>query len=107
MSPDRVSQTRTGFLVEEGESSRFFDSDEESQMVLASSEGGLYVALPAGHSVEQYHFEGALHGHNLKLTPGLVLLEPTQVTRTANLLSAPPVESGRNHYREQARRTRA
>jgi bacterial leucyl aminopeptidase len=86
-------QTRTGFLVEEGESSRFFDSDEHSQMVLASSEGGLYVALPAGHSVEQYHFEGALHGHNLKLTPGLVLLEPTQVTRTANLLSAPPVES--------------
>jgi bacterial leucyl aminopeptidase len=86
-------QTRTGFLVEEGESSRFFDSDEESQMVLASSEGGLYVALPAGRSVEQYHFEEALHGHNLKLMPGMVLLEPTEVTRTANLLSAPPVES--------------
>lgn len=86
-------QTRSGFLAEEGESSRFFDSDEESQLVLASSEGGLYVALPAGRSVEQYHFEEALHGHNLKLTPGRVLLEPTEVTRTANLLSAPPVES--------------
>jgi bacterial leucyl aminopeptidase len=86
-------QTRTGFLVEEGESSRFFDSDEESQMVLASSEGGLYVALPAGRSVEQYHFEEALHGHNLKLSPGMVLLEPAEAAQRANLLSAPPVES--------------
>ena len=87
-------QTRTGFLVEEGESSRFFGGDEESQMVLASSEGGLYVALPASRSVLQYHFEGTLHGHNLKLTPGRVLLEPaTEVTQTANSLSTPPVEA--------------
>jgi bacterial leucyl aminopeptidase len=39
-------QTRTGFMVEEGESSRFFDSDEESQMVLASSEGGYTSPCP-------------------------------------------------------------
>ncbi len=39
--------TRTGFLVEEGGSSGFFDREEDSRMVLASSEGGLYVALPA------------------------------------------------------------
>jgi bacterial leucyl aminopeptidase len=84
-------QTRTGFLVEEGESSRFFDRDEESRMVLASSEGGLYVALPAGRSVEQYHFEEALHGHNLKLSPGMVLLEPAGVAQRANSLSAPPI----------------
>jgi bacterial leucyl aminopeptidase len=86
-------QTSTGFLVEEGESSRFFDREEESRMVLASSEGGLYVALPAGHSVEQYHFEETLHGHNLKLSPGRVLLEPFGMAQRANLLSAPPVES--------------
>jgi leucyl aminopeptidase len=86
-------QTRTGFLVGEGESSRFFDRDEESRMVLASSEGGLYVALPAGRSVEQYHFRETLHGHNLKLSPGMVLLEPAEAAQTANLLSAPPVES--------------
>ena len=86
-------QTRTGFLVEEGESSRFFDKEEESRMVLASSEGGLYVALPAGRSVEQYHFEETLHGHNLKLSPGMVLLESTEVTQKANLLSAPPIEA--------------
>ena len=86
-------QSRTGFLVEEGESSRFFDRGEESRMVLASLEGGIYVALPAGRSVEQYHFQETLHGHNLKLTPGVVLLEPAEVAQTANLLSAPPVES--------------
>src|SRR5215210_2584677 len=80
-------QTRTGFLIEEGESTRFFDSDEESRMVLASSEGGLFVALPAGRSVEQYHFPETLHGHNLKLMPGVVLLEPAEVAQTVNLLS--------------------
>ncbi|HEX5913161.1 MAG TPA: M28 family peptidase, partial [Rubrobacter sp.] len=62
-------------------------------MVLASSEGGLYVALPAGRSVEQYHFEETLHGHNLKLSPGMVLLGPAEVAQRANLLSAPPVEA--------------
>jgi hypothetical protein len=86
-------QTRTGFLVEEGESSRFFESGEESRMVLASSEGGLFVALPAGRSVELYHFEETLHGHNLKLSPGMVLLEPTEAAQTASLLSAPSAES--------------
>jgi bacterial leucyl aminopeptidase len=80
-------QTRTGFLVEEGESSRFFDRDEESRMVLASSEGGIYVALPAGRSVLQYHFEGALHGHTVKLMPGMGLLEPSGVQQTTNLLA--------------------
>jgi bacterial leucyl aminopeptidase len=60
---------------------------------LASSEGGLYVALPAGRSVEQYHFQETLHGHNLKLAPGMVLLELAEAAQTANLLSAPPVES--------------
>jgi bacterial leucyl aminopeptidase len=85
-------QTRTGFLVEEGESRGFFDRDEESQMVLASSEGGLYVALPADRSVLQYHFEEVVHGHILKLTPGMGLVEPSEVNRTAqraNLLSSP------------------
>ena len=83
-------QTRTGFLVEEGESSRFFEGEEEGWMVLASSEGGLYVALPAGRSVLQYHFEEALHGHTVKLMPGMGLLEPSgmnQAAKAANLLA--------------------
>jgi bacterial leucyl aminopeptidase len=80
-------QTRTGFLMEEGESSRFFDREEESQIVLASSEGGLYVALPAGRSVLEYHFEEALHGHTVKLMPGLGLLEASGMNQAANLLA--------------------
>jgi bacterial leucyl aminopeptidase len=80
-------QTRTGFLVEEGESSRFFDRDEESRMVLASSEGGIYVALPAGRSVLQYHCEEALHGRTVKLMPGMVLLEPSGMNPATNLLA--------------------
>jgi bacterial leucyl aminopeptidase len=89
-------QTRTGFLVEEGESSGFFDKEEESRMVLASSEGGLYVALPADRSVLEYHFEEVVHGHILKLTPGKSLLEPFEVNetaQTANLLASPLAEA--------------
>ena len=86
-------QTRSGFLAEEGESTRFFDRDEESRMVLASSEGGLFVALPAGRSVEQYHFSETLHGHNLKLSPGMVLLDPAQTTNSLSALSAESVLS--------------
>ncbi len=89
-------QSRTGFLVEQGESSRFFDREEESQMVLASSEGGLYVALPADRAVLQYHFEEALHGHNLKLMPAMVLLEPSEVNQTANLVASPLAEAALN-----------
>src|SRR5215217_64094 len=78
-------QTRTGFLAPEGESVSFFGVDEESRWVLASSEGGLYVALPAGRSVEEYHFEEAMHGHNLKLMPGMALLEPLGQSQAADL----------------------
>src|SRR5215212_5031362 len=81
-------QTRTGFLIEEGESTRFFDRDERAWIVLASSEGGIYAALPAGSSVLEYHFEGALHGHTVKLMPGMGLLESSGAHQAANLLSS-------------------
>jgi leucyl aminopeptidase len=41
-------QTRTGFLLEEGESSRFFGRGGESRWVLASSEGGFMSPCPRG-----------------------------------------------------------
>ena len=47
---------------------------------------------PAGASVEDYHFRGAQHGHNLKLAPSPGLLEPCRPT------GSPPVraaEAGR------------
>ena len=44
--------------------------DEPSaRHVLASTSEGLYVALPAGESVDSLHLGSARHGHNLKLTP--------------------------------------
>lgn len=88
-------QTRTGFLNPQGQSSSFFIRDEESKWVLASSPEGLYVALPGDRSVEEYHFEDAHHGHNLKLLPDLSLLEPFgegNNARSAGFLQAPTVE---------------
>ncbi|MGL5942864.1 MAG: M20/M25/M40 family metallo-hydrolase [Waterburya sp.] len=88
-------QTRTGFLNPQGQSRSFFVSDEESKWVLASSPEGLYIALPGDRSVEEYHFEEAYHGHNLKLLPDLSLLEPfgeDNNARTASFLQAPTVE---------------
>ncbi|MDQ3586919.1 MAG: M28 family metallopeptidase [Actinomycetota bacterium] len=67
-------QVRTGFLAEEGASRAHFASDEEEASVLASSPDGLYVAIPAGLSVEHYHFEEARHGHTEKLLPNPALL---------------------------------
>ncbi|MFB2772748.1 M28 family peptidase [Pelatocladus sp. BLCC-F211] len=88
-------QTRTGFLAAQGHSTHFFTKDQESQWVLSSSSEGLYVALPAGRSVEEYHFEEAYHGHNLKLMPDLSLLEPFgegKNQRTAKFLEIPQQE---------------
>ncbi|PSB04948.1 M20/M25/M40 family metallo-hydrolase [Merismopedia glauca] len=88
-------QTRTGFLNPQGQSNSFFVGDEQSQWVLASSPEGIYIALPGDRSVEEYHFEEAYHGHNLKLLPDISLLEPFGAgnnARTAGFLQAPTVE---------------
>jgi hypothetical protein len=88
-------QTRTGFLAPQGHSAHFFNKNEESKWILSSSQEGLYVALPAGRSVEEYHFEEAYHGHNLKLLPDMSLLESFGVgnnARAANFLQAPTLE---------------
>ncbi|TBR59206.1 hypothetical protein B4U84_25585 [Westiellopsis prolifica IICB1] len=92
-------QTSTGFLNPQGQSSSFFVGDQESKWVLASSFEGIYVALPGDRSVEEYHFEEAYHGHNLKLLPDLNLLEPFgegNNARTAGFLQAPTVEPSLN-----------
>jgi bacterial leucyl aminopeptidase len=85
-------QTRTGFLVEQGHSAQFFSQDDPSDWVLASSHEGLFVALPAGRSVEEYHFEEAYHGHNFKLMPDVNLLQPFGRDRTATFLEIPTTE---------------
>ena len=88
-------QNRTGFLNSQGQSSHFFVGERESQWVLSSSSEGLYVALPGDRSVEEYHFEEAYHGHNLKLLPDPNLLElftGSNKARTADFLAVPTVE---------------
>ncbi|WP_150131681.1 M28 family metallopeptidase [Rhizobium leguminosarum] len=65
---------RTGYLSYDGQSSRFSGGEDADRLLLATRDG-LLVALPGGTSVEGYHFEEARHGHNLKLTADVSLIE--------------------------------
>ncbi|HSK39024.1 MAG TPA: M28 family peptidase, partial [Arenibaculum sp.] len=83
---------RTGFLAPEGQAGWFSGPSEASWLLSAGAEG-LLVALPAGRSVEEYHFEEAYHGHNLKLMPDPNLLTPFGTgTRAASWLTLPEPE---------------
>ena len=68
-------QLRSGFLTFDGNSADFFEAASDARSILASTEDGLIVAVPAGRSVEDYHFSGAQHGHNLKLVPSATLID--------------------------------
>lgn len=78
-------QVRSGFLAPEGSSTARFGDDADPSSVLSSTAEGLYVALPAGRSVETYHFEQALHGHTERLLPDVSLLQPMAVPGPAAL----------------------
>jgi bacterial leucyl aminopeptidase len=54
----------------------FGGDDRAARRVLASTEEGLIVAVPAGRSVESLHVGSPRHGHNLKLTPLPWLVDP-------------------------------
>ena len=81
-------QLDSGFLRADGNSVTFFEAGPAARRVLASTEEGLLVAVPAGRSVESYHFKGARHGHNLKLVPSLSLLEAFDGGATPPLATA-------------------
>jgi bacterial leucyl aminopeptidase len=68
-------QQRSGFLTLDGNSTDFFEAEPDARSILASTEEGLIVAISAGSSVEDYHFSGAQHGHNLKLVPSAALID--------------------------------
>ena len=68
-------QQGSGFLTLDGNSMGFFEAGPAARGVLASTRDGLFVAVPAGSSVESYHFSEAQHGHNLKLVLSAALLE--------------------------------
>jgi bacterial leucyl aminopeptidase len=86
-------QMESGFLRSVGNSADHFNGPRSARRILASSHEGLLVAIPAGRSVESYHFQGARHGHNLKLVASMGLLEPTELgdsQRLANTVAATP-----------------
>ncbi|WP_232660903.1 M28 family peptidase [Pseudonocardia sp. TRM90224] len=58
-----------------GGAAALFADDSAARRVLASTREGLYIALPAGRSVESLHVGSARHGHNLKLAPVPALLD--------------------------------
>ncbi len=69
-------QVDSGFLALDGNSRDFFQTGLAARAVLTSTEDGLIVAVPAGESVETFHFTAAWHGHNLKLAPTARAIEP-------------------------------
>jgi bacterial leucyl aminopeptidase len=84
-------QLRSGFLTFDGNSTDFFEAAADARSILASTEDGLIVAVSAGSSVEEYHFSGAQHGHNLKLVPSAALIDTFDDHAAAEtLISAVP-----------------
>ncbi len=76
-------QVRAGFLSPHGNSTAFFVTGPPALAVLASTAEGLFVAVPAGTSVEGLHFRETRHGHNLKLAPSPSLLGATATESVA------------------------
>ncbi len=71
-------QAESGFLEDDGNSFQFFGDPDAAGRVLSSNHEGLFITVPAGRSVESFHFSAARHGHNLKLMPSPTLLEPDE-----------------------------
>jgi bacterial leucyl aminopeptidase len=72
-----------GLMPEAGQSAQFLADRGESHLILSPSPEGLYIAVPAGRSIEEFHFPGAQHGHNEKLVPDMTLLAPLAPGTTA------------------------
>jgi hypothetical protein len=49
-------QANSGFLAPVGNAFNFFRGSRSVRRILTSTHEGLFVALPAGRSVESYHF---------------------------------------------------
>ncbi len=92
---------RTGYLSFDGQSAEFFGAGEQANWLLSSTSEGLLVALPAGRSVEEFHFEEAHHGHNLKLVPDLTLLTSFDVLAAASFVDVSERFAGELDSRER------
>lgn len=81
--------------AEGGRAAVTFADPALARHVLASTADGLFVAVPAGRTVDSMHLGAARHGHNLKLTAVPALLaeppaEPAARDLTADEPAPPP-----------------
>lgn len=65
----------SGFANEKGESAMLFEKAATALTVLESGDGRILIALPPEVPLDSIHFEGARHGHTLRLTPNPRLLD--------------------------------
>jgi leucyl aminopeptidase len=67
-------QTRTGFLVAEGQSEMLLEDQADGPQVVSSTSEGLFVILSGLRNIDEFHFKETRHGHTLKLLPSPSLL---------------------------------
>jgi hypothetical protein len=69
---------RSGFLSPRGEAARVFAAAGSDQRIVSATPDGVIAALPpdAVRVLDTFHFDGARHGHNLKLTADPLLWGP-------------------------------
>lgn len=83
-----------GFASATDYSASFLADQGESNLPVAYSTQGVYLAIPANRSIEEIHFPEARHGHNEKLIPDVTLLDALEKSGehadAASFLIAPP-----------------
>ncbi|QDS94738.1 Bacterial leucyl aminopeptidase precursor [Roseimaritima multifibrata] len=69
----------SGFLKSEGQAAVFAKDSESSRALVGTDSSGLLVQIPGNQSVEEFHFDVAAHGHNLKLvaSPSILRVIPS------------------------------
>ena len=66
----------SGFLSTSGQFEDLFGEDNSANqgLLLSASDEGILIRVPFERSIEEFHFDTAVHGHNLKLVPDVGLL---------------------------------
>jgi leucyl aminopeptidase len=82
-------QQTSAFMVPVGNSAQVF-TGASARRVISSTRDGIIAAIPGHTAVESYHFDGALHGHTVKLMADISLLAPAMEHAGASaFLTAP------------------
>jgi bacterial leucyl aminopeptidase len=82
-------RVHSGFLVAGGDPGPPSATAPAAPAVLAATDDGLLVAVPAGRSVETFHGDATRHGHDLKLSP---IAWPAGADDTRTGLAAAPAD---------------